>query len=147
MKQLAAFSLALLISTVSFAQQNTPSKPKLFQNYSDVITCSETELARVFNFNEGQNVSMALANNFSFSGTVTSNLVKYSNLQSVIVKSPAFSNAIFQVSKRTNDDNSITYIGRIINQNYFDGYELKQDAAGNYQLIKIETDKVIQPCH
>jgi hypothetical protein len=37
-------------------------------------------------------------------------------------------------------------VGRIINVNYFDGYELRKSAAGNYQLIKIETDKVIQPC-
>ena len=65
-------------------------------------------------------------------------------MQSAIIRSPVFNNAIFHISKRTNPDNSITYVGRIINQNYFDGYELKIDAFGNYHLIKIETDNVIQ---
>jgi hypothetical protein len=40
----------------------------------------------------------------------------------------------------------VSYQGRIINKNYFDGYELKKNAAGNYQLIKIEKENVIQVC-
>ncbi|MCC7379373.1 MAG: hypothetical protein IT255_08445, partial [Chitinophagaceae bacterium] len=84
--------------------------------------------------------------NFNFSGIVTSNIVKYANLQSVVIKSPDFSNTIFSVSKILNDDGTVSYTGRIINQNFFDGFELKKNLAGNYQLIKIETDKVIPVC-
>ena len=77
---------------------------------------------------------------------MVNNVVKYSNLQSAVIKSPAFHNSIFSISKITNKDNSISYVGRIVNKNYFDGYELKKNAAGNYQLIKMETDRVIQDC-
>jgi hypothetical protein len=73
-------------------------------------------------------------------------LVKYNNLQSLVIKSALFNNAIFSLSKRINDDNSITYIGRIIHFDYADMYELKQDVNGIYQLIKNETERVVQTC-
>jgi hypothetical protein len=67
-------------------------------------------------------------------------------LSKVFTVSPDYSNTIFQVSKITNGDGSISYIGRIINKNYFDGFELNKNASGNYQLKKIETDRVIPDC-
>lgn len=147
MKHIAAYALAFLISTASFAQQNNAPKPTLFQNYADIINCSEAELARAINFTQGQSVTVAFDNNFSFSGIVTSNTVVDNTIQSIIIKSPLLNNTILQISKRNYSNGNAVYIGRIINQNYFDGYELKKNAAGNYQLTKIETDKVIQPCH
>jgi hypothetical protein len=149
MKRLAPYALMLLFAlqtSTGFSQNPNGSKPKQFSRYPDVINCTEAELSRVFNGTAGQDISLNFSNDFMFSGKITSNLVKYSNLQSAVIKSPAFNNSILNISKRTNQDNSITYVGRIINVDYFDGYELKKNASGNYQLIKIETDKVIQPC-
>lgn len=149
MKRLTPYVSMLLLSLISvtgFSQTPNGSKPKQFNNFPDVIICQESELNKVFTSSEGQDISINFSNDLLFPGKVTSNLVKYSNLQSVVVKSPLFNNSLFSISKRTNADNSITYIGRIINTNYFDGYELKKDALGIYKLIKIETDKVIQPC-
>jgi hypothetical protein len=149
MKRLAPYALMLLttfFATTGFSQSTGTSKPKQFDSYPSVINCTEAELAKVFTSTAGQDISLAFSNNFSFSGNVTSNMVKYANLQSAVVKSPVFNNTIFSISKLINKDNSITYVGHIINTNYFDGYELKRDAAGNYKLIKIETDKVIQVC-
>lgn len=148
MKRLAPYALLLLIilSATNVYSQNPGLKPKLFANYPGVIICSEAELSRAFNSSAGQAISLSFSNNFSFSGTVTSNITKYNNLQSAVLSSPAFDNTIFSISKLTNADHSITYVGRIINRNYFDGYELKKDITGNYKLLKIETDKVIQDC-
>lgn len=73
-------------------------------------------------------------------------MVKYANLQTAVIKSPVFGDAVFAVSKITNADKSVSYIGRIISKKYFDGYELKKDTQNNYRLIKIETDRVIQDC-
>jgi hypothetical protein len=148
MKRLAPYALTLLtflVSATVFSQAPGNTKPRQFSNYPDVINCSESELGRMFTYSAGQAISLNFSNDLLFDGTVTSNLVKYSNLQSAVVRSPYFNNSILQVSKRTNTDNSITYVGRIINLDYFDGYELRHD-AGNYKLVKIETDKVIQPC-
>ena len=86
------------------------------------------------------------SDNFSFGGDVISKVTKYANLQSAVVKSPSFNNTIFNITKRINSDNSVTYIGHIVNKNYFDGYELKKKANGLYQLIKFETDRVLQDC-
>jgi uncharacterized protein YodC (DUF2158 family) len=54
-----------------------------------------------------------------------------------------FAEAIFVLCKITNTDSTVTYAGRIISRKYFDGYELKKDSFNNYQLVKIETDKVM----
>lgn len=144
MRHFVAFTFSLFFFLTGFAQPAGLPKPELFSNFPDIINCSTAELDLVFAKSEGQNIDLSFSNSFNFGGTVTSNVVKYANLQSVIIKSSVFNNAIFHISKRTNPDNSITYVGLIINQNYFDGYELKTDAAGNYKLIKIQTDHVIQ---
>jgi len=53
-------------------------------------------------------------------------------------------NTLLSISKRINDDNTITYVGRIINEKYADGYELKKDNNGNYSFNKIRTEELIQ---
>ncbi len=148
MKRYAPYALSFLLSFIvmtGFCQNSNP-KPKQFSNFPETINCSEQELARVFNTNTGENISLAFSNNFIFSGHVKSNLVKYANLQSVVIISPDYFNTIFGISKITNADGSVSYIGHIINKNYFDGFELKKNTTGNYQLKKIETDRVIPDC-
>lgn len=149
MKRHASYALSLLLSfivTTGFCQNNNP-KPKQFNNFPETINCSELELSRVFTTSPGQTISLSFSNNFTFTGTVTSNLSKYANLQSAVIVSPDYSNTIFSVSKTINADGSIGYIGRIINKSFFDGFELKKNASGIYQLKKVETDRVIQDCN
>ncbi|WP_462250792.1 hypothetical protein [Ferruginibacter sp.] len=138
--------LCTLFSATAFSQNANGTKAQLFSNFPSKINCSETELSKVFAAAVNQNINVAFSDNFLIDGTVTSNIVKYNNLQTVVIKSPLFADAIFVLSKITNRDNSITYVGRIINRKYFDGYELKKDNFNNYQLVKIETDKVMQDC-
>ena len=148
MKNYAPYALSLMlfaITSTGFSQANT-SKPKQFNAFPTVVNCSETELSKIFNTPAGQIVSVSFSDNFTFSGTLTSNIVKYNNLQTAVIVSPDYSNTIFSVSKITDAGGSISYIGRIINKNYFDGFELKKNATGYYQLNKIETDRVIQDC-
>lgn len=140
----ATMLLSSFIATTGHAQ--TTGKPKQFSNFPDVITCSEAQLSNIFNATPGQSISLSFSDNFSFAGNVVNNVVKYSNLQSAVIKSPAFHNSVFSVSKITNKDNTVSYVGRIINKDYFDGYELKKDASGIYRLTKVETDRVIQDC-
>ncbi|MBL0145547.1 MAG: hypothetical protein IPP48_07100 [Chitinophagaceae bacterium] len=150
MKRLKAFPLMMLsifITITSFSQSGPAAKPTLFNNFPASIACNEPELERIFSITEGQQIAVVFQNGFTVNGTVTTNIVRYSNLQSVVIKSPQFDNAVFSISKVTNTDRSITYTGRIINQNYFDGYELKKDASGNYTLSKIETDKTLHTCN
>lgn len=149
MKHLAPYAMLLFLmlsATAVFSQSPEMAKAKQFDNFPNVINCTPSELSKVFDSAPGQTVDFSFSDSFSFSGEVISNVVKYSNLQCAVVTSPLYNNSIFNISKLINDDLSVTYVGHIINKKYFDGYELKKNAAGNYQLIKIETDKVIQDC-
>jgi hypothetical protein len=142
----AAILLFMLLSATGFCQNTTGAKPKLFANYPDHINCSVNEFSKSFVTAQDQNINLTFSDNFLFNGTVTSNVVKYANLQTAVIRSASFSNAIFVLSKITNADGSINYVGHIINTKYFDGYDLKKDASGNYQLVKIETGAVLQDC-
>ncbi len=148
MKRHASYALSILLSflvTTGFCQTNE-LKPKQFSNFPEIINCSEDELSKAFMAVPGQDISLTFSNNFIFTGSVKSNLARYSNLQSVVIVSPDYSNTIFNVSKISNADGTTSYVGRIINKNYFDGFELKKNASGTYQLKKVETDRVIQDC-
>ncbi|HNU88301.1 MAG TPA: hypothetical protein PKJ94_08425 [Ferruginibacter sp.] len=147
MKQPASRALVLLfVFIATTASSQTIAKPKQFSNFPDVINCSESVLSSVFTSAPGQNINLSFSGNFSFSGVVINNLVKYSNLQSAVIRSSYFNNSVLSISKIINKDNSVSYTGRIINKDYFDGYELKMNTAGIYQLLKVETDRVIQNC-
>lgn len=137
---------ALFITAIAVAQNPTGSKPAQFGQFPKTIDCSQTELARVFTAARGQQISLTFSDNFTFSGQVTAIVQKYDNLYSAVITSPAYDNTIFNVSKVINKDNSVTYVGRIVNKKYFDGFELKRNLSGDYQLLKIENDRVIQDC-
>ncbi len=148
MKPYAPYALSLFLSFLvmtGFGQINT-QKPKQFSSFPEVMSCSEQELSKVFTTSPGQTISISFSDNFTFSGTVKSNISKYANLQSAVIVSPDFSNTIFNVSKIIKEDGSIAYVGHIINKSFFDGFNLKKNAAGIYQLKKIESDRVIQDC-
>jgi hypothetical protein len=146
MKPYAPYALSLLLSFIVMTGFGQATKPKQFSSFPATINCTEQELAKVFTTSPGQNISLSFSDNFTFSGIVKSNLSKYANLQSAIIVSPDFSNTIFHVSKIINTDGAISYVGTIINKNFFDGFTLKKNTSGNYQLTKTETDRVIQDC-
>jgi len=53
-------------------------------------------------------------------------------------------NTLLAISKRINDDKTVTYVGRIINDKYADGYELKRENNGSYAMQKIKTDALVE---
>jgi hypothetical protein len=63
----------------------------------------------------------------------------------LMIRSSENSHSIFQLSKITNNDKSISYTGRIINSDAADGYVIKNN-DGIYSLQKFETDKILEPC-
>ncbi len=129
---------------VSNAQVITSSRPYLFNSYAASLPATVAELEKVFLAKQGASFQLQLSNNFSFTGTISSSVQKYNNLSSVIIKSPLLHNSLLAISRRVNDDNTITYVGRIINEAYADGYELKKDEKGNYAFNKIKTEDLIQ---
>lgn len=125
------------------AQVRTSSKPYLFAKVSEKSPAATSELDKAFTTAEGEIFQMKL-NNFIFEGIITSSIKKYDNLHSVIIKSTSLKNTVFALSKRINDDKSITYVGRIINDRYADGFELVKETDGRYIMKKIKTDFILQ---
>lgn len=147
MKTYATYALSLFFSFTIMTTFGQTIKPKQFNNFPEVINCSEQELLKVFSASPGQTISLSFSDNFIFSGIVKTNMSKYANLQSAVIVSPDYFNSIFNISKIIKADGSVAYVGHIINKNYFDGFELKKNVAGIYQLKKTESDRVIQDCN
>lgn len=139
----AIMLFAMLTCLYSSKAQNTTPRPNLFDAFSNTINCSTSELERVFTIAEGNAVQLSFGN-FVFQGTVSASVNRYANLKNVLIRSSNFNGALFSISKRINDDNSVIYVGRIIHSQYADGYQLKIDASGNYFLNKIKLDDLIQ---
>ena len=150
MKPLCKLTLLLLLcftTTACFSQDQHASKPQLFSAFPNTINCSVSEFSNAFTAAEGQHIILSFSDNFKFSGTVISNIVKYSNLQSLIIRSDESGNTIFHLSRQVNADNTISFVGRILNPNASDGYEIKKDLTGNYNFEKLVTEKVLQECN
>ena len=114
------------------AQVQTSKRQAYFNRYADKLPTPE-----------GGKVKINFAD-FSFNGIVTSSIKRYDNLYSVIVKAPGLNNTLFSVSKRINADKTVSYVGRIINENYADGYQLRKENNGHYAMNKVRTDALIE---
>jgi len=136
--------MALTISSFSFAQ--TGNRPKLFERFPDQINLNAITLEQAMDAREGQEITLSFGGGFNFQGTVLSNETKYGKLQTILIKSPAFDNSIFSLSRITESDMPARYSGRIINPAAADGYLIRKDAAEQYQLAKISTENVLQDC-
>ena len=140
-----AFCLFLCLCTAATqAQQQKISPTPLFSNYPSSISISAEQLSAAMNSKDGESISFIGSGKFSFTGTVISNRKKYNNLQTVMVRSSAFNNAIFQITMVTEKNNSI-FKGRIIHPDAADGYELKF-AEGSYGLQKFEMSRILETC-
>jgi len=108
----ALLMLCALTSVTANAQNTAGEKPKLFASFPDRINCSLSELSRTFTIAARQNANLSFSDNFLFSGIVTSNVVKYANLQTAVIRSPQFGDAIFVLSKIKETDGSFSYVGQ-----------------------------------
>jgi len=139
--------LVLCIITMSIytakAQNSTPVRRNQFSKFSEKLPTALSELDKAFLAPEGSKIQLNFSN-FSFSGIITSSVKRYDNLYSVVVKSSSLDNTLFSISKRINEDQSISYVGRVINEKYADGYELRKESNGTYSLNKVETQELIQ---
>jgi len=143
MYKMAVICVIMITSYSSHAQILTSNRQNYFDKYATDLPTPQSELSKAFNVPEGRKVKLQFGD-FAFNGIVTSSIKRYENLYTVIVKSPGLNNTLLAISKRINDDKTITYVGRIINDNYADGYELKRGNNGSYAMHKIKTDGLVE---
>jgi hypothetical protein len=135
--------LLCLTTAASYAQVN--AKPKVFAAMANRIELSETTLKDAFEHNAGDMVQLNFGPGFIFNGQITRKEDKYNNLTQIVVKSNAYNGAMFQLSRIIDEDNNVSYVGRIISEKIGDGYEIRRE-RGNYSFNKFDTDKVLQDC-
>lgn len=143
-KAILLFTLLMSFKSTKAQVNLTELRPKLFSLLADKVNFPKNELEKVFTTTEGAMIQLSLADNIVFKGTVMASIQRYSNLQSTLIKLDNFDGTVFGISKRINDDKSISYVGRMINQKYEDGYELTADANGNYFIKKFKLEDLIQ---
>ena len=136
--------LLILISAVSFSQKK---KIRLFDGVPEKLECPVSQFEKAFTQKENTFISFDFGKAFSFSGKIVSTTQQYHNLSSVVVESPRYQNALFHLSRQVNKDKSISWVGRIMNSSASDGFEMKRDGSGNYTLIKINTERLLEPCN
>lgn len=149
MKTLTKAVLVLLTTIASmsvFAQKNDKSIKSIFIEFPGSIEISKSTLKNTLVAKPGQSVAIRFNEKFVFTGKVMSNELKYSDLQSMIVKSDIYPNTLFQLSKITDEGTKIKYVGRIINSDALEVFEIRNDMADNYQLQRIDLDRILQDC-
>jgi hypothetical protein len=132
-----------MFTNATQAQILTSNRQNYFSKYAEKLPTATSELEKAFTATEGAKVKINFAG-LSFNGIVTSSIKRYDNLYSVVIKAPGLSNSILAISRRINDDNTISYVGRIINEKYADGFELRKEGNGSYAMNKIRTDALIE---
>lgn len=137
--------LFILSSVSTFAQAQEKAKA-LFAQFPQTIQLSDNILDGTIKASAGEEVIIAFSRDFRFRGTVISNESRYANMQTVLIRSEAFDNAVFQLSRISNDDKTYSYSGRIMQATATDGYEVKKDANNAYCIQKIETSRIMEPC-
>jgi hypothetical protein len=140
--KMMALCLILMTSYSIEAQILTSNRQNYFNKYSEKLPTATSELDKAFTIPEGGKVKLNFGD-FTFNGIVTSSIKRYDNLYSVIIKAPGLNNTLLSISKRINDDKTVSYVGRIINEKYADGFELRKETQG-YAMNKIRTDALIE---
>jgi hypothetical protein len=95
MKTLTKAVLVLLTTAASmsvFAQKNDKSIKSIFIEFPGSIQLSKSTLKNTLVAKPGQSVAIRFNEKFVFTGKVMSNELKYSDLQSMIVKSDIYPN-------------------------------------------------------
>jgi hypothetical protein len=148
MKNLTTAVILLLITTCNFAfaQKSENSSKEIFAKFPVKINIPQNLLNTTINAKSGELVAISFNSDFTFNGVVISNEKVFYNLQTVIIKSPSFNNALFQLSKIINPDQTESYVGRIINVEASDAYLIAKDESNNYLLEKIELKSILQDC-
>lgn len=135
--------LLCLTTAISFAQKAT--KEILFSKLPQEIQVNQQVLSAAFQHKEKELVSISFTAQFTIKGKVISNEMKYSNLQTIIIRTDA--DVLVSLSKQWLPDNVISYSGRIMSQKASDGFLLKNEAHKKFFLEKFATENILQDCN
>ena len=107
--KMAIMAIIILISYSGNAQIQISNRQNYFTKYAERLPANVSELEKAFSTEEGRKVKINFGN-FAFFGIVTSSVKRYENLQSIVIKSPDLNNTLLAISRRINEDKTISYV-------------------------------------
>lgn len=113
------------------------SKPKLFKEQADRININPSlDFKSIVRLKVGQSINIPFSSNFTFNGTIVSVSDDMDpNVKSIVVKSLSRQGAVLTMSEITNEDKTISYVGRVVSQLHGDAFELVKE-EGKYSFKK-----------
>ena len=113
------------------------------QRLFDLVPKENKVISSVFSLNPGTAINIKFSSQFHITGILKSNNKIYHNLQSVLIECTNYKNLKFFISKRVNQDLSISYVGRLISRNAEDGFEVVENKSGKSVLKKNSLKEMI----
>ena len=132
-----------LVSIIFMGNIFSTHAQRLFDLVPKEIEFENKVISSVFNLNPGAAINIKFSDQFHITGILKSNNKIYHNLQSVLIECTNYKNLKFFISKRVNQDLSISYVGRMISRNAEDGFELVEHESGKLVLKKISLKEMI----
>ena len=110
------------------------NKPRLFADLPQKMLLKLSEMEPLLNASIGDVISVKAADNFSLEGTIVSKS-EDASVKSIVIRSSNRQGAIFTFTRTANADGSPKYVGRMLNRNNGDAFEIAIE-NGQYVLIK-----------
>ena len=127
----ACFSSAAQEKTLNEPDYN---KPKLFADLPQRMLLKVSAMEPLFGAAIGDVISVKATENFSLEGAVVSKS-EDATVKSVVVRCSNRPGAIFTFTRTMNADGSTKFIGRMLNRNNGDAFEVAME-NGQYVLLK-----------
>jgi hypothetical protein len=118
----------------AFAQEKQTSSSNFTTNFIDEL----------LNKNTGEAIELSLPSGISFKGVIVSNEVKFGTLHVCIARSVENSGTILQYFKRTNEDKSVVYGGKLMTEQAV--HFLQPGAEGRMAMQTKNKQEVLQDC-
>lgn len=99
------------------------NKPKLFADLPDKVDFNPKDFSNLFELQVGQSVTVPISQGFMFAGQVVSRS-DAARSASVVIRSTNRVGARLVFTRVTNENDSTTYLGRIISMQHGDSYEI-----------------------
>jgi hypothetical protein len=133
--------LLILLGFTATCQVNIPlnqhpiEKTPLFNQLPEKLVCPAAVLENIFSQKPDSRLNAKLSSQFSIEGIVVEKTLVTAQQLSINIRCTNFQNALFNISRITQQDGSFRYIGRIVSPAHGDVL-LLQEEKGEYSFIK-----------
>lgn len=133
--------LLILLGFTATCQVNIPlnqhpvEKAALFNQLPEKLICPATILENIFLQKPNSRLNAKLSNQFSIEGIVLEKTFVTAQQLSINIRCTNFQNALFNISRITQQDGSSRFTGRIISPDHGDLLLLREE-KGEYSFIK-----------